>query len=374
MLDKLGNKRFALPLVVVTLVGALLALMFYPLLHMAPKNLPFAVLSLDQGAVGPSGEVNAGNELVTRLTASSELSEVAMPIQWNPVSSEAELDHALTDDTYFGALMVPEGFTEAQVAAQMGEGEAPTVMIILDNAKSPIVATQMQPALAAIFDKQGIATDIEVLNPGNPSSSSSPLSGMMALQLSVMPLMIMSLVGSVLLTRILPQKAGASRTQRYKIIGEQLAYAVALAALASLIVIWLLNIVVSAGAAFWPMFLFVWFSAFVIMTLFIGAFNMATWFGGLLAATVILLGTMTATLPLQMLPDFWANWVYPWAPQHLISAGVRDILYRNAGLMPWGTVGLLIVGAIGLTLVAIAGSLTWGKGNKAVETTVVEAV
>lgn len=372
MLEKLGTRRFVLPLVVMALVGGILAVLFYPLLAMGPRDLPFAVLSLDEGAETPQGEVNAGAAMLDMLTATSEAPDVEAPIQWNVVTSQAELDDAFEDAEYFGALVIPVDFTQQQVAFQMGEGEAPEVTLIVDKAKSPVVASQMEPAVSAIFEQQGIVVNAEVLNPGQPVASSSPLSGMMSLQLSVMPLMTMSLVGSVLITRIIPVGAVRSSAQRYKAIGRQLAYGAGLSALVSLIVMWLLNVVVAAGAAFGPMFLFLWFASFVIMTLFVGSFNLATWFGGLVGAVTILLGTMTATLPREMLPTFWADWVYPWAPQRQISAGVRDILYRDAGLVPWGTSGLLIVGAIGLTLLVIVGVFTWGRGTKPLQTVIVE--
>ncbi|MFC7766463.1 hypothetical protein [Leucobacter soli] len=53
MIEKLGPKKYAFPVLVIVLIGCVMALMFYPMLNMAPKNLPFAVVSLDEGAQTP---------------------------------------------------------------------------------------------------------------------------------------------------------------------------------------------------------------------------------------------------------------------------------------------------------------------------------
>lgn len=84
--------------------------------------------------------------------------------------------------------------------------------------------------------------------------------------------------------------------------------------------------------------------------MFLGAFSIASWLGALVGLVVVVFGMMTALLPQEVLPSFWANGIYPWVPQPFIATGLRDILYMGAGALPRGTGGLVIYGVIGLAL------------------------
>ena len=69
MLEKMreardGHVRLALPSAIVLVVACVMGLVFYPMAHMEMRDLPFAVLSLDEGAQTPAGQMNAGNMLV----------------------------------------------------------------------------------------------------------------------------------------------------------------------------------------------------------------------------------------------------------------------------------------------------------------------
>jgi len=377
MIEKLGPRKFVLPVLVVVLVGCVMALMFYPMLHMAPKELPFAVLSLDEGATTPQGDVNAGEMMVDKLVHPEESAdgEVA-PILWHVVETQAELDAAIADNEYFGALTIPADFTQAQMLSQAGQGEAPSVDVVLDNARSPMIATQMQALMATMFGQLGLAANIEVVHTGEADTASvSPMASMMSQQVGIMPLMIMSLIGAILLTRIFPKGEAASTGRRLAILGKQLAYSAGLSLLAGLAAVWLLNGVVGAQAPFWTTSVFLWFASFAVMALFLGAFSVAFPLGVVLAFTVVLCGMMTAVLPPETLPAFWADWISPWVPQPFIAGGLRDILYMGAGLMPRGSGGLLALGGAGLALLIVGGVLPGRspKEARAVEATVSEA-
>ena len=353
MFESLGSKKYALPALIVVVVGCVLALMFTPMVKMSPKNLPFAVLSLDEGFTTPQGEVNAGEKVVESLVNAD--AEDA-PIAWEVVDSQQELDDALENNEYFGALTIPADFTQGQAMAQAGHGEAPAVDVVLDNAKSPMIATQMQSQVQSMFGELGIPATVELIHTGKgDSSSASPMAGMMTQQLTVMPLMIMSMIGGILLTRIFPKSNEMDARGRFATLGKQLAYAVPLSLLAAVTTVVLLNTLVAAEAPFWTTSVFLWVASFVVMALFLGAFNIAVPLGALAVLVVTLCGMMTGALPAEVLPAFWADWLAPWVPQPFITLGVRDILYMEAGLMPRGTGALVIIGAAGLVLAAISG-------------------
>jgi hypothetical protein len=292
------------------------------------------------------------------------------------VDTRAELDEAIADNAYFGALTIPADFTQAQMLSQAGQGEAPHVDVVLDNARSPMIATQMQTVMATMFGQLGLAANIEVIHTGEADTASvSPMATMMSQQIGIMPLMIMSLIGAILLTRIFPKGEAASTGRRLAILGKQLAYAAGLSLLASLAVVWLLNGVVGAQAPFWTTSVFLWFASFAVMALFLGAFSVAFPLGAVLAFMVVLCGMMTAVLPPETLPASWAYGISPWVPQPFIAGGLRDILYMGAGLMPRGSGGLLALGGAGLALLIVGGVIPGRspKEARAVEATMNDA-
>lgn len=357
MFEKMGRGKYAFPALVVVLIGCVMALMFYPMINMAPKNLPFAVVSLDEGASTPQGDVNVGALLADKLVeAPAPEGADAAPIKWERYETAAAVDAALENNELFGALTIPNDYTKLQGLAQSGQGEAPTVEVVLDNAKSPMIATQMSTSLQAMFAQLEIPADIRVINTGEADSgSASPMAGMMSQQVGVMPLMMMSLIGSIMLTRIFPKKQAATAGGRFRALGIQLAYAVGFSFLAAVTAVTLLNAIVGAGAPFWTTTVFLWVASFSVMALFLGAFNIALPVGGLTALFAFMCGMMLAALPREVVPPFWADWIYPWSPQPHIADGVRDILYRGAELMPQGTGGLLLLAGIGAVLLVIAG-------------------
>ena len=356
MLKKLGSRKYALPALIAILISCVMALMFYPMLNMSPRDLPFAVLSLDEGATTPQGEVNAGELMVGNLTNTETPNNADSPIQWQPVASQEELDAALASNEYFGALTIPADFTQAQVLAQTGQGEPPSLDVVIDNAKSPMIATQMQALMGSMFAQMDISANVQMIHTGAVSENpTSPIATMMGQQISVMPLMIISMIGSVLLTRIFSVKRAQSTSDRFKTLGKQLGYAAGLSLLASLAAVWLLTSLAGASAPFWTTTLFFWLASFAVMSLFLGAFDLHIALGATLLILVLFCGMMTAVLPAEVLPSFWANWIYPWVPQHFVGDGVRDILFMGAGLLPRGTGGLLITGGSGLALLLVSG-------------------
>lgn len=355
MFEKLGAKKFAVPALAVVLISCVMALIFYPILNMKPNELPFAVLSLDEGASTPAGDVNAGEMMVAGLTSAEAPEGETAPIKWDLVSTQADLDAAIENNEYYGALVIPADFTQKQALAQAGQGEAPSVSVVLDNAKSPMVANQMQAMIAAMLAQMDLNADVQTIHTGNSdTATASPLTNMMGQNIAVMPLMIMSMIGGIVLSRIFPKRSTASTSGRFANLGKQLAYAVGLSLLISLAAVVLLNTLVHAGAPVVVTTVFLWLASFAVMSLFLGAFDLAVGVGALAVLLVLFCGMMTAVLPAEMLPPFWANWIAPWVPQPFIARGIRDVLYMGAGLMPRGTGGLLVLGGVGLLLAAVA--------------------
>ena len=92
MLEKMreardGHVRLALPSAIVLVVACVMGLVFYPMAHMEMRDLPFAVLSLDEGAQTPAGQMNAGNMLVATGWTAKLQRRPSRGRRWRPKGS-----------------------------------------------------------------------------------------------------------------------------------------------------------------------------------------------------------------------------------------------------------------------------------------------
>ena len=329
MFEKLGKAKYVVPLLIGIVAACVMSVMFYPMANMEMKGLPFAVLSLDEGVETPQGDMNVGDTLVENITSATAAEDgEESPIAWTKVGSQKELDEALENGEYYGAIIVPADFSAQQM---------------------------------------GVDVDVETIPEGSASdgdgAAANPMSGMVSLQLAIMPLFMVSMMTGLFLSRIFGKKTDATSAERWKSIGIQAAYAVVASLIVSLCAFCMLLWIAGIEAPMDAIVPFMWLASFCVMLVFIGAFNISTALGGLLALVGFALGMMTGTFPFEALPAFWQDWVYPWAPQRFMSEGIRAILYLDAGAWNAGSLPLLIVGAVGAMLTCIA-ALVPGKKDK----------
>lgn len=406
MFEKLGKAKYVVPLLIGIVAACVMSVMFYPMANMEMKGLPFAVLSLDEGVETPQGDMNVGDTLVENITSATAAEDgEESPIAWTKVGSQKELDEALENGEYYGAIIVPADFSAQQMAVKQAETkaslaqaqalmaaqgdaaqaaalaaaaqddgaseaeevEAPALKVLIDKAKSPLVASQMGASIPSMFQQMGVDVDVETIHEGSAfdgdGAAANPMSGMVSLQLAIMPLFMVSMMTGLFLSRIFGKKTDATSAERWKSIGIQAAYAVVASLIVSLCAFCMLLWIAGIEAPMDAIVPFMWLASFCVMLVFIGAFNISTALGGLLALVGFALGMMTGTFPFEALPAFWQDWVYPWAPQRFMSEGIRAILYLDAGAWNAGSLPLLIVGAVGAALACIA-ALVPGKKDK----------
>jgi hypothetical protein len=358
MFDNLGKRRYVLPLAAVVAIFCVMSLVVYPILNAAPKDVPFAALSLDEGADTPAGHVNAGEAILQNITGAAAVAGVESPIAWTVVESQAELDAALEDNEYYGALIVPAGFTQAQVAAQMAAAqgqtapETPALSVIINQGKNPMVASTMQSALLNIFYQAGIKAEFTTIHSADVGGGA--MAGLMSSNMMVMPFVMMTLVASILLFFTTRPAKGAARAEKTRAYGVQLAYAAVLSLLVAAADILIITLVGGLSVPAGTILLCLWAACFALMALFLGALDIAPPLGVLVVLLVFGCGMSAGMLAAEMMPAFWRDWVYPWVPQHYISQGINAIVYMGGGAWNKGSGPLAITGLLGLALMAVA--------------------
>ncbi|MDR1806331.1 MAG: ABC transporter permease [Propionibacteriaceae bacterium] len=350
--DRLGNRRYLLPVLAVIVFGCVFSLVVAPMLRATPRDVPIAVASLDTGATTPAGDLNLGATLVGQLTAAAAAAGDAAPIAWTQLDSEAAVDAALDDNEYYGAVVIPADFSQAQAAAQAGTGEAPAVRVIINQGKNPMLAATMQQAIAAVFTQAGVKTTVELVHAA--AIGGGPTAALMGSQMLIMPLVMMTMGGTLLLFLTLRPPKTATRSEKLKAYGRQVAYAAVLSLVVACAAVLTVTWIGGLSLPFGTLTLFLWLGCFAIMALFLGTLSLAVPLGALVIVLVFAGGMSSAMLAREMLPQFWQGWIYPWAPQHYLALGDSQIIYMGSGAWTDGSLPLLITALVGLVVLLLA--------------------
>ena len=381
MFDKLGKKALAVPLVMALGLCCILSIAVGPMLRAEPHNAPFAIVNLDKGAVTVAGNANVGQTLAEKLVAgesslgsigsSSESGEegssdstsssMADAITWTQLGSEEELSAAFDNNELYGGIVIPANFTSQQASSAVGLGNAPQITVYLNKGKNPQLASSLQSTIQNAMLQAGVACNVEVVNDADVGGGS--MSSSMAVQMMVMPLFIMTMISSILLA-LLFWKNDVTGLRKKNPFLAALALA-GLVAVFSAVIAGLAQFVDTvAGGMTLPaldLCLLLWLACACCMLCFVALCCLCFPLGVLVAVGTFALGMSCAMLSPEMLPQLWADWVYPWAPQAHIGNGVRSIVYL--GHMPGSAEvnPLLAFGAVGIAaLIAAAAVARFG--------------
>ena len=361
MFEKLGKKAIVAPVGIGIVLCCILSLAVSPMLRANPQNVPFAIVNLDKGAITIAGDSNIGKTMADNLVSGeislgsgddkSSSNSFSDAVSWTQLSSEEELKEALANNEYYGGIMIPANFTSQQTNSAVGLSNAPELTVYLNKGKNPQMATSMQTALAAAMLKKGVAVNVEMVN--DADIGNGMMSETMAVQMLVMPLFMLSMIGSIIASLVFWHK-GATELRKKNVWFAAVAQAAFVLVLSAIMAGLALFIDTVAGGLSLPggrIYPFIWFACFCCMLCFVSLCDACFPLGALVAVGTFALGMGTAMLVPEMLPSFWADWVCPWAPQAHIGNGVRTIIYF--GHMPGSTdllplAGFGVVGALAL--------------------------
>lgn len=361
MFEKLGKKAIVAPVGIGIVLCCILSLAVSPMLRANPQNVPFAIVNLDKGAITIAGDSNIGKTMADNLVSGeislgsgddkSSSNSFSDAVSWTQLTSEEELKEALANNEYYGGIMIPANFTSQQMNSAVGLSNAPELTVYLNKGKNPQMATSMQTALAAAMLKKGVAVNVEMVN--DADIGNGMMSETMAVQMLVMPLFMLSMIGSIIASLVFWHK-DATELRKKNVWFAAVAQAAFVLVLSAIMAGLALFIDTVAGGLSLPggrIYPFIWFACFCCMLCFVSLCDACFPLGALVAVGTFALGMGTAMLAPEMLPSFWADWVCPWAPQAHIGNGVRTIIYfghmpGSTDLLPLADFG--VVGALAL--------------------------
>lgn len=390
------------------LIGALGAgtLLMAPMVGIDPRELPIAVVNLDEGTDSTAEQVQSGSQVVASVTGDDRDGMIA----WRTFTSQNELDQGLQGNEVYAALVIPANFSQSQAdliaaaevsaqeagraaaahamqealaqgadseaaqqaarqaAREAGEAAAQQVAadgadsiaaltMIVNQGKNPMVTGQLAGSLADVTGDPNVHVDVKYYN--EIPASIAQLATFLPMVFMILAY-ITGYAGGIGIRSVFP----LGWAGRYKTIATQLGLAAVASAVAGFSAASIVAALVpGAELAVGEAGSFLSIAVFALMSLVVGSINWAGMAGMLVPVGVLVLGLGAADLPYEFLPSFWQNWIYPWNPLRFLAEGGRALLYQGAGWWNAATLGLVVTGLIGIALVTT--SVATPRGGRA---------
>ncbi len=339
------KKYLVLLPVVIIIIAFLISLVIYPVTQLSPKEIPIAIASLDKGAATPAGEMNLGNEIVSKVSGVKNNA-----IKWISLDSQADVDKGFKNEDFYASIVIPEDFTAKQMTAQAGQGEADPMVVTIDQGQSPQIAAVTTQVISKMTEQTGMTPTIDYLNPVD----SDMQSGTAYIFVFIMT-WITALVGSIIL--FLYQKDAKEIEDRNALLKKrliQICAALISSFIIGLTVAFIASTVLGLAIPFMNTAMFITIASFCFMMMIVGVMSW-TGIGGIAIFILIMcFGLIASNMPYEMLPEFWQNWIYPWIPLRFGSEGIANIFYMDGGVWSGDTAVLCWIGAGGLALLLLS--------------------
>ena len=347
------------------------------------RNLPVAISVNDEGE-----HVDAVLSAIEQMSKGTDSEE---PMLAFTTEKETDLEELFHDKKYYAALVIPEGYNDALQNA-MTNGSPAVLKIYLNQGLNATGANYAKTALSTLItqlsdqysanlamqmngqkidtDKAAvlvnpITSEEKVFNAITASTANGNAPTLMAV-----PAWVGALIGGFILfltTSNILKKELLTRKQTLRLMGGQLLFGIIIALFSGFTVATLGAI---AGINMPSYFLVGSFVSFAAFCFFLLVSAVTAWIGKpaiTLFMVVMLLGMGVLMMPMEMLPDFFVNFIRPWIPIRFAAEGLREIFYFGSGFYTGSSFNTIAgIGAAGFALyiLAIFKPLRAQKANK----------
>lgn len=356
--------------VVLTVFGAA---MMGSILSAKPKDLPVAIVVLDEKVELPSGgTLEVGGMVREKLLANTQL-----PVVWQVVGSEAEVRAGLEEQQYYGALVLPANLSSGMLSLASPAPKPATVKIIVNEGMNTQASAAVKQILGTVMKGVSLELSTQMMGMAGQQSEQIPLAAAQALLSPInvveetvhaagannasgnAPGMLTQIlwIGSLvtgLVLFMMTQQAVAKGARRWSVILSQTVVGLLVIAAVSGFLVWMASswygMELAHAVDTW---LFLWLagSAFFLLQS-----SLLNWIG--FPAMGILVLLMFFSMPvLNMAPEFLSqatqDWLYSWTPLKFVSAGLREVMYfggidagsSNVAVL-WGIAGAFLVAVL----------------------------
>jgi YhgE/Pip-like protein len=362
-------------LVVLVVLAVFGVAMMGSILSAKPKDLPVALVMLDQRKELPSGESLAIGEMIkAKLVANTQL-----PIHWKVVGSEAEALEGMNQQDYYGALLLPADLSAGLLSLQTSTPKPAVVQIMVNEGMNTQATTVVKQVLQQATKEISLGLSEQVLGLLGKQVEQIPVRSALTLLIPIQiqeqvfhsvgsnnangnaPGMLTQIIwiGSLVTSMFMfltKQKAFALGARKRGVIVSQAIAGITISAIVSGFLVWMSSAWYGMDFAnIGDTWLILWLigSAFFLLQS-----TLLNWIG--FPAMGILVLLMFFSMPLlnmapEFLPQSTQDWLYSWTPLRYAASGLRNVMYFD-GVQP-STPSVMILWLIaGFFLIALLGS------------------
>lgn len=382
----LKQKRLWIGIVIVFVVIMVFgAAMMGSVLGAKPKELPVALVVLDQPAGLPTGgTLETGKMIREKLTANTQL-----PINWVIVGSEEEAREGLDNHEYYGVLLLPADLSSGLLSLATPAPKPATVQIIVNEGMNTQASTVVKQVLGQVMKGVSLELSTQLLGQIGQQTEQIPVSAAQALLTPIVvkeeavhpvginnasgnapglltqTMWIGSLVTGLLLFIVTQWTMAAGARRRWTVIASQTGVGLVVICALSGFLVWMASswygMELAQAMDTW---LFLWLAGSAFFLLQSSLFN---WIG--LPSIGILVLLMFFSMPvLNMAPELLSqatqDWLYSWTPLRFVASGLREVMYFG-GLESVSSNATVVWWIAGVCLVVVLASGLKGKGSEA---------
>ncbi|MCL2490523.1 MAG: hypothetical protein FWF36_07360 [Propionibacteriaceae bacterium] len=337
-------KKWLIPVIALVGVLAAITLAVTPMLKAAPKDIPMAVLSLDQTVNVQGQDLNYGQTVLTNLTTSA--GGLTLPIKWTTCDTQSCVDDALANHSVYAALVIPADFTSSNVASQSGTStDSPSqIGLTIDEGLNPGMSATVEAMMSQVSSTSGLTFATTYINQVPADQGSGAIATMLAVLI-----MFASMITTIVLVNVIKvdftKKAGRVRT-----ILQQVGGAAGLALITAIVAPLILGGLAGAKLPYGDLVGFAAIGFFAFSTIVLFSVDWLGLRGLVIPALILVLGIPILALPYEAMIGFWQYAVYPWVPQRFMIEGTRGILFMGQSVGNRSSLLLAVTAIVGLVL------------------------
>lgn len=357
-----------------------------------PKELPVAIVVLDQSRELPSGGTLEVGEMIQAKLGSNP----ALPFVWHVVDTEEQAREGLEKREYYGALVIPADLSSGLLSLATSSPLPPQVKILANEGMSTQASTIVIQALgqalrmiSAVLSQQlleqigqqkeqiPVETAKALVTPMNVQEEvihspgvNNALGNAPALLTQVM--WIGSLVTGIFMF-LASKKAIAAGSRRWAVSAMQAIVGLTFVNIASGFTIWMAlswyGMKMADAGGTW---LFLWL---VGSTFFLLQCSLLNWIG--FRAMPLLVFLMFFSIPLlnmapEFLPQTAQDWIYSWTPLRFAAGGLREVMYFGGMDAASSNASILLGIAVGFLVLLLASGFKAGRATDTAHTSLTD--
>ncbi|MBP3966949.1 DUF3533 domain-containing protein [Paenibacillus sp. DLE-14] len=321
--------------------------MIGPAAGAAPKELPVALVVLDQPVDQPDGnKLAVGETLKEKMTQQTQL-----PIKWEIVGSKEEALAGIDEQKYYGALILPADLSAGLLSLQTAAPQPAQLQIYVSEGKNAQVAGTVNMLLQVAMDKVGIQLSTQLLAEIGKHTDAIPVTAAGAL---IEPFTVSSQIvhpvgannasgnAPLLLTQMMwlsclavsitlflaSQQAVKAGGGHMRIVLTKLVTGLVIVTGATAFLVWMsgswYGMELSDRTQLWLFLLLAGSAFFLFQT------TLLRWIGMPAVPLMVLLfffSMPVINMAPEMLPAVAKDWLYSWTPLRFVATGLRSVMY-----------------------------------------------